>query len=339
MNLTDKYRPADFNSFKGSPLVVKMLRKVTDSETLPNCMLFSGGRGSGKTSMARIISNHLNGPNAPLSFLEIDAASNNGIDDVRKLKEMVGYTHPGKWRVVSIDEVHNLSSPAFNALLKVLEEPPARTTFILSTTQPELIPDTVRSRAMQYRFQNLDIPTIARHLAEIVSSEGITHISPSVIVRIAETSEGSMRNAIVTLQQLLQLDHVDISTVNELKGYTVSTKDIMYAMLTGTLYNVDLAISGVFGSTCDVDILLKSLLDTLKEFHSNSMINDKQFLNSVTIIWNMRNLQRKVDSVSRMQLEAGMYAMFMQSFWDGSEGTVVKADEVLNASDVAKFSK
>ena len=291
------------------------------------------------TSMARIISRRMNGDDSGFSYIEIDAASNNGIDEIRKLQETVRYSHGGTWRLVVLDEAHNLSSAAFNALLKVLEEPPAKTTFILSTTHPESLPDTVHSRAMRYRFQPIPIPTIARRLAEVALKEGINIPDAKVIIGIAEVSEGSMRTALVTLDQLQQIDKPTVEDVEVLSGHTVSAQDIMYAMLSGELSQVESELSNAFASTCDVDVLLRSLMDTLKKFHKSNLISNTQFLTSVTVVWNMRKLQRSNDRVSRTQLEAGLYAMFVQSYWNGEDEKTVTGAKAISAQDLEALSR
>lgn len=338
-NLAEKYRPQSFDDFKGSELVAGMIEKLVLSGSLPNCMLFSGPKGTGKTSMARIISRRMNGDDSGFSYIEIDAASNNGIDEIRKLQETVRYSHGGTWRLVVLDETHNLSAAAFNALLKVLEEPPAKTTFILSTTHPESLPDTVHSRAMRYRFQPIPIPTIARRLAEVALKEGINITDAKVILRIAEVSDGSMRTALVTLDQLRQIDKPTVEDVEVLSGHTVSAQDIMYAMLSGELSQVESELSNAFASTCDVDVLLRSLMDTLKKFHKSNLISNTQFLTSVTVVWNMRKLQRSNDRVSRTQLEAGLYAMFVQSYWNGEDEKTVTGAKAISAQDLEALAK
>lgn len=325
-NLAEKYRPKTFSEFKGSPLVSAMLNKMVANEALPNCMLFSGDKGCGKTSAARIISRAINGEGEnSLSYIEIDAASNSGVDNIRKLQETLMFSHSGNWRILVLDEAHSLSTAAFNALLKVLEEPPARTTFILITTQPHSIPDTVRSRAMSFRFHPISVQDVALNLAMILSSEGLSQkVDPKVIIRIAEVCGGSMRSAIVYLQQVLQTDIVSIDTVNELSGFTVSTRDLMYAFLSGDLGQVEQEVSSIFGTSCNIDNLIMSLMDTVKEFHSTQLISNKQFLTCMTVLWSMRKIQRGNDSVSRTQVEAGIFALFSQSFWDGTEGQLAK---------------
>lgn len=334
-SLATKYRPQDFDQFKGSELVSSMLQKMVATESVPPCLLFTGIRGTGKTSMARILSNQLNkGEQSNLSYIEVDAASNSGVEHVRTLQESLKYSHAGEWRVVVLDEAHALSKSAFNALLKILEEPPARTVFILVTTQPESIPDTVRSRASQFRFQPIPAKTIAYRLAEIVVAEKLPIREASILNRISEVVEGSMRGAIFLLQQLLLVESPTVKHVNFLSGYTVSTKDLLYSMLSGNLSELEVEVSVIFNEICDVEKMLHTLVADLKEFHAANMINNSQFLSCMQTVWNMRKIQGGNDLVARTQLEAGLFAMFAQNFWNGDEGDAVVSAAKLSAEDL-----
>ena len=135
-----------------------------------------------------------------LAVLEVDAASNGLVDDVRRIKEMVTYEVAGLWRVVMLDEAHSMCRPAFNALLKVLEEPPAQTTFVLLTTEVGRIPDTVASRSMAFKFRRLTVADIEGRLGEIAEAKAI-ETEPSLLNAIAVYSEGGLRDAVMTLDQ------------------------------------------------------------------------------------------------------------------------------------------
>lgn len=325
--LAEKYRPTTFEEFKGSELSARLLKSMVESGTIPTCMLFSGPRGSGKTSMARIINRILNPDSSDsLSYVELDAASNNGVDDVRSLQEMVRYSHSGKWRVVVLDEAHSLSSAAFNAFLKTLEEPPPFTTFILITTRPEAIPDTVRSRTMDFRFQNLSVRDTAYRLAEVVKKEKIIIKDPKVILRIAEASDGSMRSALVLLEQLTFLEEVTPEDVDQVTGNVVAGKDLLYAMITGSLYEFEAEMTSMFSKTYIMDKILRSLVSALKEFHRTNLISNKQFLSCMEVVWGMRKIQGGDDAQARSQFEAAMFYMFSKSFWNGEE-TVKEVEE------------
>lgn len=320
-NLSDKYRPKDFDSFVGSSFSISLLRQLTESGNIPNFLLFSGPKGVGKTTACRILNRTLNGGGGDsTSYIEIDAASNNGVDEVRELQERVRYHHSGEWRVVVLDEAHSLTSQAFNALLKVLEEPPARTVFIMVTTRPESIPDTVKSRAMQFRFSAIPSKDIAVRLAEITVNESLPISDGNVLLRIAEVSEGSLRSAVNLLQQVTYYNDPTVDTVNELTGNNVDIKDFMYSMMSGSLYEFEAELTSLLYKSNDVDRLLHNIIEALRFFHSNGDINNSQFLSCMGSVWSMRKIRNSPTDLSRGYFEAGMYAMFASNFWNGEEG-------------------
>lgn len=340
MTLNDKYRPQDWDQFKGSEFTVSLLRTMVSQGNLPKCLLFSGSRGTGKTTAARILSKELNGGEIhdPLSYIEVDAASNNGVDSIRKLQDMIKYSHSGSWRIVVLDEAHMLTTQSFNALLKVLEEPPPNTVFVLVTTKPETLPDTVRSRSMQFRFSDVSVPEIALRVNEVCKKESI-HIDPRTIVRIAEVSEGSLRSALVLLQQLTYVDNPTVEAVNYLTGNTVNTKELLYSMLKGELSGFQEDLSTAFHDTNDMNKMILNFIGTLKEFHDSGDITNLQFLSCMEILWNMRKVQESNSTVSRAQIEAGLYAMFAQLFWDGVSEEPVKKEEALTDEDLKALRK
>lgn len=338
--LAEKYRPSTFDDFKGSKLVATLLRRIVETEQVPSCMLFTGPRGTGKTSMCRLIAQALNGgtPVDSMSYIEVDAASNSGVDNIRSLQEVVRYAHSDSWRIVVLDEAHGLSSAAFNALLKILEDPPNKTAFILVTTKPESLPDTVKSRAMMFRFANLDVPSIARRLAEVSTAEGLHIKDPRILIRIAEVSEGSLRVALVLLQQLTLLDSPTVDSVNELSGYNVVIKDLLYAMLTGSLPEFEVELSILFSKSYLFEKLVKAFVVELKHFHQTNLISNEQFLTCMDVIWSMRKLQAGDDMLARTQLEAGLFYMFSKSFWDGQENKPLEEVSLISSEDLAAIA-
>lgn len=336
-NLAEKYRPTSFEDFKGSELLVDMIRTMVERRSLPSAMLFTGDKGVGKTSMCRIINRGLNGEDSSLSYIEVDAASNSGVDNIRSLQEAIRYSHPGEWRIVVLDEAHNLSNAAFNSLLKVLEDPPPKTTFILVTTRPESIPDTVKSRSMIFRFQNPGVRTVLERLVEVYREEGM-EFEPRVLARIAQVSEGTLRGALVLLQQVLFVPNPTVETVNILSGFTVSTKDLLYAMLEGKLSGVERELSSMFADSGDVEKFLLSLAEVIKEFYTAGMLSTSKFLNCMKVIWSMRKIQGSSDMVARTQLEAGLFAMFLENFWDGSDEVEESGGQPVSMEDLQEFT-
>lgn len=318
MNLTEKYRPTSFEDFIGSPIAVQILKALVEKQSLPPCLLFTGPKGVGKTSMARILSSALNEGNT-VGCLELDAASNSGVDHVRSLQEIVRYSHSGEWRVVTIDEAHGLSTAAFNALLKMLEDPPTKTVFILVTTNPESILPTVRSRAMSFNFSPMSTKEILSRLIPIIRSEGITLSDSLVALRIAEVSQGSLRNAIILLQQVASMDGATVDTVNFLSGKVANTKPLIYAMMSGSLSKVEEELQALFYITADSWQILENFAEEIKTFHSTRGISNQVFLSAMTWVWSLREMSRTHEGVAKSQLEAGFFAFFSKNFWDGEE--------------------
>jgi len=220
--LARKWRPQNFRDVVGQDHVSRTLLNALDSGRVAHAFLFSGPRGSGKTSMARILAKALNCHEAQagepcgecvacreiaatgcLDVMEIDGASNNGVEEIRELKEKVRYT-PARdsKKIFIIDEVHMLSIQAFNALLKTLEEPPPHVIFIMATTEYHKIPATILSRCQQFNFKLIPYPLILERLSEIARAEGI-QISNPALEQIVFSSGGSMRDAMSSLDQVI----------------------------------------------------------------------------------------------------------------------------------------
>ncbi len=220
MPLARKYRPQTFSDLIGQEHVTTTLTNALRSGRVAQAYLFTGQRGVGKTSAARILAKCLNcahGPTATpcnacpscaqivqgnsLDVIEIDGASNRGIDEIRALRETVGFAPTsGAFRVYIIDEVHMLTMEAFNALLKTLEEPPAHVKFIFATTAVNKVPATILSRCQRFDFRRIEPKIMVEALSRIAAQESIA-IEPDALYAIARASEGSLRDAEVILDQ------------------------------------------------------------------------------------------------------------------------------------------
>ena len=218
-----KWRPATFDEVVGQEHVTRTLRNAIASGHISHAYLFAGPRGTGKTSVARILAKAVNclaeDPAARpdntcpmcraiqegrlLDLIEIDAASNTGVDDVRDLRDKINFAPTeARYKVYIIDEVHMLSTAAFNALLKTLEEPPPHAIFVLATTEAHKIPATVLSRCQRFDFRRLPLADIVSHLTALVQREGV-QVEPEALMLIARQATGSLRDAISLLDQLI----------------------------------------------------------------------------------------------------------------------------------------
>lgn len=196
-----KYRPQKFSEVLGQEHIVSVLESELKGEKVSHAYLFSGSRGTGKTSIARIFAKGA-GVNDE-DIYEIDAASNRGIDDIRAIRESV-HTMPysSKYKIYIVDEVHMLTKEAFNALLKTLEEPPSHVIFILATTEPHKLPDTVISRCEVFNFKKPSIKALSDNISKIAKDEGCVLEKGSASL-IAVLADGSFRDAISTLQKVI----------------------------------------------------------------------------------------------------------------------------------------
>jgi DNA polymerase-3 subunit gamma/tau len=247
--LARKWRPQTFDEIVGQEHVSRTLTNAIRSNRVAHAFLFTGVRGVGKTTAARILAKALNCEHGPtptpcnrcancveitagnaVDVLEIDGASNTGVDDVREIIENVRY-QPAKsrFKIYIIDEVHMLSTSAFNALLKTLEEPPGHVKFIFATTDPHKVPHTIHSRCQRYDFKRIPPRLVAERLAEIVRSEEVD-ISERALFTIAREGEGSMRDAQSLLDQVIAFAGKTIRDEDVVSALGVADRKLLYGV-------------------------------------------------------------------------------------------------------------
>ena len=251
-----KYRPRRFSEVVGQDHVSQTLAHAIEQKRVAHAYIFCGPRGTGKTTLARIFAKCLNCTNGPkvdfddadprcveisegrsLDVLEIDGASNNGVEQIRDLRETCKYAPTSsRFKIYIIDEVHMLSAAAFNALLKTLEEPPAHVKFLFATTDPEKVLPTILSRCQRFDLRRIPVAHIARHLASIASNESVT-IEPAALDALARGAEGAMRDAESALDQLISFCGSDIHERDVLSMFGLAARgqiiEISNALLNG----------------------------------------------------------------------------------------------------------
>lgn len=247
-----KYRPVTFDSVVGQKALTATLKNAISSGKLANTYLFCGPRGVGKTTCARIFAKTINcehrGPDGEAcgqcescksfneelrsyNVFELDAASNNSVDDIRNLTEQVRIPPMnGKYKVYIIDEVHMLSQSAFNAFLKTLEEPPAYAKFILATTEKNKIIPTILSRCQVFDFKRIEVPDIVRHLEYVAGNEGVKY-EPEALELIATKAEGGMRDALSTFDQLVNFTQGNLTYQGCLENLNVLDSDYYFRLV------------------------------------------------------------------------------------------------------------
>ncbi len=227
--LSLKWRPTKFSEIVGQNHISNALSNAIKLDRIAHAFTFSGPRGVGKTSTARILAKELNqvdNINESIDIIEMDAASNRGIDEIRNLRESVNYAPAnGKYKIYIIDEAHMLTKEAFNALLKTLEEPPNHVIFIFATTELYKMPETILSRTQRYDFNRLSLECIKEHLKFVLKSEKINFDNES-IAKISEKSDGSMRDALSILDQMICIcdNNITIDKISTSLGLVLDQK-------------------------------------------------------------------------------------------------------------------
>lgn len=340
--LATGYRPVKFAEVVGQGHVKTILRAMVLAGSIPPAVVFSGTRGTGKTTCARIFAAALN-CEAPAegdacgkcaqclavqnqksnSVTEVDAASNGGVEEVRRIKDMVLYGHDAQWRVVILDEAHSMSAQAYNALLKLLEEPPAKTVFILVTTEPEKILGTVRSRSMPFEFRRIRNGDVVQRLQTIAQAEGIA-ADETLLSEISKYAQGGLRDAVMLFDQVSRVGVTTGQGFRDFFGVTDYSLPLMWAALRGDyaeghrLVNENFSRTGeAAGLVSDLSRLVSELLAIKSEgrpadYAEDALAERVEMAQAVTtdalvrvieILWDLRVRTRASDNDQRASME------------------------------------
>jgi DNA polymerase-3 subunit gamma/tau len=286
--LARKYRPQSFDDLVGQEHVARTLANAIQSDRVAHAFLFTGVRGVGKTTTARLLAKALNCEKGPtpapcnecgpcvditagvdVDVQEIDGASNNSVDDVRRLQESLPYRpQRDRFKIVIVDEVHMLSTGAFNAFLKTLEEPPDHVKFIFATTESHKVPVTIRSRCQQYDFRLIPHRLIAERVAAILDAEGLSADDEAISV-VAREAAGSMRDALTLLDQLVAISDARITADTVATTLGIAAREALYevtrAVLEGDGAGVVRSVDGLAEKSVDMPHFSRQLLQLLRD--------------------------------------------------------------------------
>ena len=297
------YRPSRFDEVVGQEYIVKILKNTIKNKRIAHAYLFAGPRGTGKTTIAKLFAKAINcedfneeacdscpsclafKENNHPDIIELDAASNNSVDDIREIIEQVPYSPiVGKYKVYIIDEVHMLSSSAFNALLKTLEEPPAHVVFILATTDPQKIIPTVLSRCQRYNFSKISNLNMEKKMVEILNKEHLQY-EDKALDEVAMLAEGGMRDALSILEQILSYNNDGIFLEDVQRIFGLSTKEEKVELLIKIHNDLTGSINllrQMYDSGIDPKRLCVDLLEIIKESLIYSDDQNETLLNKLS---------------------------------------------------------
>ena len=307
--LSLKWRPKSFDQIVGQSHITQTLNNAISINRLAQAFLFSGPRGVGKTTTARVLASTINGISsheACLDIIELDGASNRGIDEIREIRESVKFPPSSvKYKVYIIDEAHMLTEQAFNALLKTLEEPPKHVIFILATTDPQKMPQTILSRTQRYDFMRISSEVIVDRLKYILEEENI-NFEENALELIAQKSDGSMRDALSMLDQIIAYSDKIINIDNLRSAIGLIDQEDMYLICKAILeQNTDKAID-LYHSILDSGVSSKLFINDLVGFLNQYMLlkvnknNKRQYISKKLKGKMLDNLNFEIKDILKM---------------------------------------
>ncbi|HHY41345.1 MAG TPA: DNA polymerase III subunit gamma/tau [Thermoanaerobacterales bacterium] len=370
-----KYRPQSFDDIVGQDAIVTTLKNQLTSGKIGHAYLFCGMRGTGKTSTARVFAKALNcekGPTASpcnscascraissgsmIDVIEMDAASNRGIEDIRYLREKVNFApSEGRYKIYIIDEVHMLTTEAFNALLKTLEEPPAYVVFILATTEPNKLPQTILSRCMRFDFTRISTAEIVARLKKILTDSGI-EAEDKALVQIAQSSQGSVRDALSLLDKAIAYSEKKLSYEQVLTLLGAVSHEVFYRISKAVLQCESAAVLEILDHIVKQGKDLFRFLDDLLEHFRNLLMvsinadrklidvidedyaklqqiaqgyTKEKLLSIIDILKDAAN-DVKWSSQPRIVVEAALVKLTLLGLWEKEEGYISRIQHLEN---------
>ncbi len=362
-----KYRPQNFDEVIGQSHITQTLLNQIKTGNISHAYLFCGTRGTGKTSIAKIFARAINCENisesgkvcgkceacvalanpSNLDIMEIDAASNNGVDSIRDIREKIKYTPVNcKYKIYIIDEVHMLSDSAFNALLKTLEEPPAHAIFILATTEEQKIPATIASRCVKFDFKLVETEELAKHIAKIFDKENIFYEKEAVNL-IASLGEGSVRDALSVAEMCVAYSNGKVTYENSVKAIGITDRETLNQIAENIinknqsqLINV---VDGVYKSGKNIAQLSKDMLNYFRDLMIvKSTDNAKDLLKLPTNVFDkMKELSANVSNENLLDILTKLCGLEQEFRFTQNAKTLFEVTilNLLSDSDYSKLEK
>lgn len=329
--LAIKYRPQCFEDVVEQGAVKQILQEQLRTNTQKNCYLFTGGAGTGKTTCARIFANEINGHKG--NPIEIDAASNNGVENVREIIDNAKFKAlDAPYKVYIIDECHMLSTGAWNAMLKLLEEPPAQTIFIMCTTDPQKIPATILSRVQRYDFQRITHKSVVERLDYICNNEGVEYFETEALEYIAKLADGGMRDAITLLDKTLSYNtELTIKNVVEALGtvdYTTMIK-LTDAILQMAPEDAVVIIEEAHRSGVDLKQFIKQYSYFLLDAYKYNLLGSFEYVQIPSSLASDLNNWHEVDFLFIRELLDVVIKLSADIKWETSPKPLIEATFIL----------